>query len=82
MISPLNSFVQGLGKVKEMSKIAFYIAFIAPAASWIWARRDIDGGGVKINGQAVAPKSYNIDPSELKVGDTLSVGKRKGFKLI
>lgn len=46
------------------------------------ARRDIDGGGVKINGQAVAPKSYNIDPSELKVGDTLSVGKRKGFKLI
>lgn len=37
---------------------------------------------MKINGQAVAPKSYNIDPSELKVGDTLSVGKRKGFKLI
>ena len=35
MISPLNSFVQGLGKVKEMSKIAFYIAFIAPATSWI-----------------------------------------------
>ena len=25
------------------------------------ARRDIDGGGVKINGKAVAPKSYNID---------------------
>lgn len=35
MISPLNSFVQGLGKVKEMSKIAFYIAFIAPVTSWI-----------------------------------------------
>lgn len=35
MISPLNSFVQGLGKVKEMSKIAFYIAFIAPTTSWI-----------------------------------------------
>lgn len=46
------------------------------------ARRDIDGGGVKINGKAVAPKSYNIDPSALKLGDTLSVGKRKGFKLI
>ena len=46
------------------------------------ARRDIDGGGVKINGHAVAPKSYNIDPSALKLGDTLSVGKRKGFKLI
>ena len=46
------------------------------------ARRDIDGGGVKINGHAVAPKSYNIDPDALKPGDTLSVGKRKGFKLI
>lgn len=46
------------------------------------ARRDIDGGGVKINGKAVAPKSYNIDPSALKLGDTLSVGKRKGFKLV
>ena len=46
------------------------------------ARRLIDGGGVKIDGQAVAPKSYNIDPSALKLGDTLSVGKRKGFKLI
>ena len=37
---------------------------------------------MKINGKAVAPKCYNIDPSELKAGDTLSVGKRKGFKLI
>lgn len=46
------------------------------------ARRDIDGGGVKINGEAVAPKSYNIDPSALKLGDILSVGKRKGFKLV
>ena len=46
------------------------------------ARRDIDGGGVKINGKAVASKSYNIDPSALKLGDTLSVGKRKGFKLV
>ena len=46
------------------------------------ARRDIDGGGVKINGEAVPTKSYNIDPSALKVGDTISVGKRKGFKLV
>ena len=46
------------------------------------ARRDIDGGGVQINGKAVAPKSYNIDPSALKLGDTLSVGTRKGFKLV
>lgn len=36
LIAPLNSFVQGLGKVKEMSKIAFYISFIAPLASWVF----------------------------------------------
>lgn len=35
MLAPLNSFVQGLGKVKEMSKIAFYIAIIAPVGSWM-----------------------------------------------
>ena len=46
------------------------------------ARRDIDGGGVKINGVAVAPKSYNIEACALKAGDVLSVGKRKGFKLV
>lgn len=46
------------------------------------ARRDIDGGGVKINGKAVAPKSYNIEPDALKVGDTIQRGKLKGFKLV
>ena len=35
MIAPLNSFIQGLGKVKEMSKIAFYISIIAPVGSWM-----------------------------------------------
>ncbi len=46
------------------------------------ARRDIDGGGVKINGVAVAKGAYNIEADALKVGDVLSVGKRKGFKLV
>ena len=27
------------------------------------ARRLVDGGGVKINGEAVAAKAYNVDPS-------------------
>ena len=45
------------------------------------ARRLIDGGGVKINGQAVAAKSYNVDPSLLE-GAIIQVGKRKFVKLV
>ena len=45
------------------------------------ARRLIDGGGVKINGETVPAKQYNVDPSAL-VGATLQVGKRKFVKLI
>ena len=45
------------------------------------ARRLIDGGGVKINGETVPAKKYNVDPSAL-VGATLQVGKRKFVKLV
>ena len=44
------------------------------------ARRLIDGRGVKVNGEAVAPKSYNVDPAML-AGATLQVGKRHFAKL-
>ncbi|MBE6472815.1 MAG: tyrosine--tRNA ligase [Coriobacteriaceae bacterium] len=45
------------------------------------ARRLIDGGGVKVNGEAVAPKAYNVDPALLQ-GATIQVGKRKFAKLV
>ena len=45
------------------------------------ARRLIDGGGVKINGEAVPAKSYNVDPAGL-AGATVQVGKRKFVKLV
>ena len=45
------------------------------------ARRLIDGRGVKVNGEAVAPKSYNVDPAVL-AGATLQVGKRHFAKLV
>lgn len=45
------------------------------------ARRLIDGGGVKINGQAVPAKEYNIEPEKLK-GAVLQVGKRKFARLV
>ncbi|MFR1640118.1 MAG: S4 domain-containing protein [Eggerthellaceae bacterium] len=51
------------------------------AASAGEARRLIDGGGVKVNGEALPAKSYNVDPA-LLAGATLQVGKRKFVKLV
>lgn len=45
------------------------------------ARRLIDGGGVKINGEALAAKEYNVDPSMLE-GAVVQVGKRKFTRLV
>ena len=45
------------------------------------ARRDIDGGGVKLDGEAIAPKTYNVDPASLKPGTVLQVGKRHFARL-
>ena len=46
------------------------------------ARRFIDGGGVKINGEAVAAKAYNIEPSALAAGTVIQHGKRKFVRLV
>ena len=45
------------------------------------ARRLIDGGGVKLNGEAVAAKAYNVEPEKLK-DCVLQVGRRKFIKLV
>ncbi|WP_165061443.1 tyrosine--tRNA ligase [Adlercreutzia sp. ZJ154] len=44
------------------------------------ARRLIDGGGVKINDEALAPKSYNV-PVESLQNAVIKVGKRKFLKI-
>lgn len=43
-------------------------------------RRLIDGGGVKINGEALSPRTYQVDPDVL-VDATIQVGKRKFARL-
>lgn len=45
------------------------------------ARRLIDGGGVKIAGDPVAAKCYNVDPALLE-GAVVQVGKRKFVKVV
>ncbi len=52
------------------------------AASAGDARRAIDGGAVKINGEALPAKSYNLDPSLLAAGTVLQSGKRKWARLV
>ena len=44
------------------------------------ARRLIDEGAVRVNGGALAAKSYNLAPESLK-GAEVQVGKKKFFKL-
>ena len=45
-------------------------------------RRLIDGGGVKVNGEAVAPKSYNVDPALFSAGTTVQSGKKRWARLV
>ena len=45
------------------------------------ARRMIDQGGVKVNGEALEPKAYNVDPALLS-GAVIQVGKRKFVRLV
>lgn len=45
------------------------------------ARRLIDGGGVKVKGEALPAKTYNVEPSVLE-GAVIQVGKRKFVKLV
>ncbi len=62
--------------------LAKLMADVKLAASVGEARRFIDGGGVKINGEAVAPKAYNVDPALLAAGTVVQHGKRKFVRLV
>ena len=46
------------------------------------ARRDIDGGGVKLDSEPVAAKTYNVDPALVHAGTVLQVGKRHFARLV
>ncbi len=46
------------------------------------ARRLIDGGGVKINGNPVEKKQYNVPADLLGAGTVLQAGKRRWAKLV
>lgn len=61
--------------------LAKLLADAGLAASAGEARRLIDGGGVKINGEAVEAKDYNVAPERLQ-GAVLQVGKRKFAQLV
>ncbi len=56
--------------------LAKLLCDIGMAQSTGEARRLIDGGGVKVNGETIAKKAYNVEPSLLSDA-TIQVGKRK-----
>ncbi len=45
------------------------------------ARRLIDGGGVKVDGVALEPKAYNVEPTRID-GAVIQVGKRKFARVV
>ena len=61
--------------------LATLLADAGLAASAGEARRLIDGGGVKVNGEALPAKSYNVDPA-LLAGAVVQVGKRKFVRFV
>lgn len=52
---------------------------LAPSAGE--ARRLIDGGGVRIDGEALSAREYNVDPERLE-GHVLQVGKRRFARIV
>ena len=60
--------------------IASVMAEVGLAQSAGEARRLIDGGGVKIDGEPLAPKQYNVESSLLE-GAVVQVGKRKFVRI-
>ena len=63
-----------------MVYFAKVIVDVGAAQSVSAARRLIDEGAVRVNGEALAAKSYNLAPESLK-GAEVQVGKKKFFKL-
>ena len=63
-----------------MGYFAKVIVDAGAAQSVSAARRLIDEGAVRVNGEALAAKSYNLAPESLK-GAEVQVGKKKFFKL-
>ncbi len=61
--------------------VATLLVEIGFAGSAGEARRLIDGGGVRVSGEALAAGEYNVDPSRLKEA-IIQVGKRKFAKLV
>jgi len=61
--------------------VAALLVEIGFAGSAGEARRLIDGGGVRISGEALTAGEYNVDPARL-AGAVIQVGKRKFAKLV
>ena len=80
----IKEFPASIVEVNDEGKVylAKLLVDVEIAKSTGEARRLIDGGGVKINHEPVAPKCYNVDPALFSAGITLQSGKKRWAKLV
>ncbi|SDC52057.1 tyrosine--tRNA ligase [Parafannyhessea umbonata] len=80
----IKEFPMSLVQPNDEGKVylAKLLADVEIAKSAGEGRRLIDGGGVKIDGKAVAAKCYNVDPELLHAGCVLQSGKRRWARLV
>ncbi len=66
----IAEFPHSIAKVNDQGQVYLgkLLVDVKIVASTGEARRLIDGGGVKINGETVAPRRYNVEPSLLSKG--------------
>ena len=69
--------LNGEGKV-YLAKVLADAGLVKSAGE---GRRMIDQGSVRVDGERLAAKSYNVEPSLLSAGTVLQVGKRKFVRL-
>ena len=80
----IKEFPVSVAQVNDEGKVylAKLLVDVEIAKSTGEARRLIDGGGVKVNHEPVAPRCYNVDPALLTVGTTIQSGKRRWARLV
>ncbi len=65
----------------DLARLTSAGGLLTIALMFIGAGPGSTGGGVKVNGEALAPKAYNVEPSLLE-GAVIQVGKRKFVRLV
>lgn len=78
MPEDIDDFAADLSGEVYLPGLLHEMGFVSSAGE---GRRLIDGGGIKVDGESIAPKSYNIDGVMLD-GKVLRAGKRRFMRIV